>query len=438
MKRYLAATLLFLFCLFVYTANFRVVGAGDCWANRYIPISILREGNLDLNEFPGVRFQVWDWTRKRQFRIPIQPVLPGISATPVYAVADIFGIPFTPINVAFLGKLSASIYTALSAAILLIILLRLLPSRQALLLALAYAFGTCAWTVSSQDLWQHGLSQFLLVSGLACLVNVSDRPRRVGLSGLFFSFAVITRGMNIPIAFLMFIYIVFRYPKKIAVFLLWCLPAAIFYLSFNLYYLGSPFNSIVAYALGYFQLAGIPGSFSGLLFSPARGLLFFSPFFLLAGLGAVMGWRKTTPGWLLYRFLAIAAGGYIIFLSAWHMWWGGYCYGYRMLVDITPILVLLMVPAAPLLKRPVFLIVFIIFLLWALLLQVAGSLYYCDRWNGRRHIDRHPERLWWISGGQVDFMLRYAAARGWCPEKKVRLPSGHRSEPYRVPKGAAK
>src|SRR4051812_21028876 len=57
-----AAILIFLGLLVVYSSNLRVLGSGDSLPTRVLPFSILREGNLDLNEFT--------WERTRRGRLP--------------------------------------------------------------------------------------------------------------------------------------------------------------------------------------------------------------------------------------------------------------------------------------------------------------------------------------------------------------------------------
>jgi hypothetical protein len=46
------AAILFSVLLIVYLANGRTLGSGDTVPARYLPLSILREGNFDLDEFP--------------------------------------------------------------------------------------------------------------------------------------------------------------------------------------------------------------------------------------------------------------------------------------------------------------------------------------------------------------------------------------------------
>lgn len=205
------------------------MGAGDCWAPRYIPISLLKEGNLDLNEFPGLRFAVIETSvRGETFRVFNSPVLSGVLATPVYLAAKLFGLPITTTSIAYLGKLAATIYTALSVAFVFLILKELLSVKSAAFLAVVYAFGTCSWTISSQSLWQHGLSQLFLVIALYCLFKASDNSAFAGYAGAFLSLATVARHLSGIIAIIMFIYVVLCYRSQIFRFILCSLPAVAF------------------------------------------------------------------------------------------------------------------------------------------------------------------------------------------------------------------
>ena len=63
-------------------------------------------------------------------------------------------------------KLSASLVAALSAALLYRLLRRRAAPPVALLLTLAYAYGTTTWVISSQALWQHGMAELLVIGAL--------------------------------------------------------------------------------------------------------------------------------------------------------------------------------------------------------------------------------------------------------------------------------
>ncbi|MDP8257180.1 MAG: hypothetical protein P9M14_15655 [Candidatus Alcyoniella australis] len=73
----------------------------------------------------------------------------------------------TEINFVLAAKFSASLFTALSAALVLLILRRSgHRPGVALFAAVVYGLATSSWSISSQSLWQHGFAQFWLALGL--------------------------------------------------------------------------------------------------------------------------------------------------------------------------------------------------------------------------------------------------------------------------------
>jgi hypothetical protein len=419
--------IIFLLCVVVYSANFRVVGGGDCWAPRYIPVSLLREGNLDLNEFEGLNFQVIETEpRGKIYRVFAGPVLSGIFATPVYGAAWLLGLPITRYSIAYLGKLAATIYSALSVVFIFLLLKELLPRKAAVAFSLIYAFGTCTWVVSSQSLWRHGLSQCLLAVSLYCLFKASARPAYAGFAGFFLSLATVNRYPDGVIALIMFIYVLHRHRSQVIKFLAFSLPALLFFLIYNWFYFATPFRFGTCGYFLKFNSALLPG-LAGILFSPNRGLFVFSPFFLFSVVGAVIVWKKGGPDKILYRYLTGAIGLFIILVSKWQMWWGGHSYGYRLLVDLTPLLMVLSVPAYRRLKtRRWARVLFILTAAVSCLIQLLGALYYEDYWNSKARIDRYPERVWRVKNGQFHWMIRRAARRGWKVNRTVFLPRRHR------------
>ncbi len=79
----------------------------------------------------------------------------------------------------------------------------------------------------------------------------------------------------------------------------------------------------------------------GLLFSPYRGLFWYTPLALLS----LVAWpgfirRHRAVGWLL----AVVALVLVLMFAKWWMWWGGFAWGPRFLVPLAPILVLVLAP----------------------------------------------------------------------------------------------
>src|SRR4029077_16409690 len=87
---------------------------------------------------------------------------------------------------------------------------------------------------------------------------------------------------------------------------------------FNAAFFGAPWRFGPS-GLGGRFFSALPESLAGLLFSPARGLLVFTPIALIAFWGLVsMGRRSSTA-----RALMAAAAVHFAFMACWNEWHGG-------------------------------------------------------------------------------------------------------------------
>jgi hypothetical protein len=83
---------------------------------------------------------------------------------------------------------------------------------------------------------------------------------------------------------------------------------------------------------------------AGLLVSPSRGLIVFSPLLLVVGFWAVR-YRRFLPFRALFGVAAVACTLQLLLVSSWKIWWGGHSYGPRLLADVVPWLALLAIAA---------------------------------------------------------------------------------------------
>jgi hypothetical protein len=81
------------------------------------------------------------------------------------------------------GKLAAAVFAALSAVLLFFALGAFLSAGRSLFLAFAYGLGTSTFSVSSQALWSHAVSQ-LLLAALLLLGTRALTPGRLAAAGL--------------------------------------------------------------------------------------------------------------------------------------------------------------------------------------------------------------------------------------------------------------
>ncbi len=335
----------------------------------------------------------------------------------------------------WLGKIAASMLAAGSVAFIYLAgLTRLQPSRS-LLIAAAYGCGTCVWSVSSQNLWQQTPMLFFLTLGTWQLLKLPAGTRWTAfLCGLSLGFATLCRPTAAVVAVCAGVGLAAGQRKSLAAFVLGGTAPALLLALYNLWYFGSPLT------LGISQQAGT-GAFlktgsrevwgtplwtglAGVLVSPSRGLLIFSPFLAFSFWGL---WRcSRDPEARAFRPLAFAATILILVYSKYSDWWGGWSFGNRLLLDVVPLLTLLLIPVCrEWLDRPAARTGFILLLGWSVAVQVLGAFAYTPGgWNARvsagsaaatfqkrLNIDRpeHRGRLWSIADSQILYSLTHFA-----------------------------
>jgi hypothetical protein len=138
-------------------------------------------------------------------------------------------------------------------------------------------------------------------------------------------------------------------PRKIAFAVLAIVPPAAA-LAYNLLLFGRPLGGFVA--MDRFEGNSMVAGLAGLLISPSRGLLVFSPVFAFAVVGVYLWFRapRTLHPEVLWICMLTAAV-HIAMVARWRGWTGGANYGPRLLTDVVPCLVILFIPAMSLVER---------------------------------------------------------------------------------------
>ena len=250
------------------------------------------------------------------------------------------------------GAFTASLLTALAALFVYLAARRLVRAPAALLVALAFGLGSCVWPVSSQALWQHPASTFCLSIGAWLLLRSGGRPRAAAWCGAAFGMAVLCRPATAVAVVCVGAWLLWADRRRCAWYVLGGLPLLAILLAYNGYYFGSPlvFGQTVASKLIALRDTGSEAlwqsawrvSLPGLLLSPSRGLVWFSPVLVLGLLSAVAVWRE--PRFRPLIPLQAAVVLMILVAGKWYDWFGGLTWGYRSIVDTTPFLALLMIP----------------------------------------------------------------------------------------------
>lgn len=336
---YFIAFLLVLVSLVVYLKNFRVystIDILDTEPNQLLPISLLGDGDFYFDEFISPTGQLPMGTQRLGTHVVSSyPIVPGLLNLPVYAIARAGGINLYD-NRLLLSLLTAASATALSVGLMYLVLVEVCRRwPTALLCTLIYAFGTGVWSTASQGLWQHGPSLLFINAGLWLLLK--DRPATLMWSGMFLGLAIFNRPPNVFIAVPLATYV---FTQRRAIFLRFAALGAIPLLLMG-WYSAAVLGSI--FALGQTQDAslfsgnpcvGLPG----LLISPNRGLFVFTPVFVFSAAYLLFALFSGTAA-PLYRYMAIPPIALVLLYSFWYSWWGGWSFGYRLLLETVPLLI---------------------------------------------------------------------------------------------------
>lgn len=350
-RRDLRASLLIgLCCLLVYNANRRAISAGDCFPARYLPFAIWQHQTIVLDPIAPLAAQGRGDTAFWMLPVPgghvisMYPVVLPVLIAPLYlpAVGYLHLRGWTDARLdhvaRIMEKLSASLIAALSASLLYLLLRRRVAPSIALLLAVAYAFGTTTWMISSQALWQHGMAQLLVIGALLLLTGQSTAPRVIA-AGLLCGLIAGNRPPDAILAAALGAYGLFWAGRKAPL----LAAAALLPVGLVLFYnLGVAGHFAGGYGrvgdASFFQHDLLSG-LGGLLFSPTRGLFVFSPFLLFL----VLVWRH--PPRERGLTLAMSAGVVLqLLLYAMTDWRTGISWGPRFLTDLLPLLIWMLAP----------------------------------------------------------------------------------------------
>jgi hypothetical protein len=466
-----AALLAFAVPLAVYLATGALFLA-DSMPNAYVPVSLLNDGDVVFSPVEAPLLFVWkerrpegtalvdvqSWSQQgvagtfadelrdgrlellspRYFLVPTlrkrastgDPLFAdafgpaaGLAALPTAFVAAKLGAdlgdPFVVFRVA---KWTAGLLTAGSVAMVFLTALRFLTRARALLLAALYAFGTCIWTISSQALWQQTAEIFFLSVGVMCMLRGQGAWLRGGAAGLAYSAAAASRPTAALVMLIAAAFLYWQHRRAFAAFVVASLPAACAVSAYNLHYFGAPleFGQLAAGAAVAQWKTGSPEVWqtplwlgaAGLLLSPGRGLLVYTPFLAAAFAGAFIAWRDARFAAL--RFLTIAVPLLWLPAFAWFDWWGGWAYGYRPIIDTTPLLAVLCIPAIDAMRRPALKAAFVVAAAWSVFVQVLGvTAYTPGGWNGQQadgtpaNIDlpEYRDRLWSFRDWQIGYLV---------------------------------
>ncbi len=403
--------LLFVALMVVYHANLRPVDSADSLPGSLVPFAIFLDHTVTLD-----RFAPWIHQHVRHagevvhashgHYFSLYPIGGPLFVTPLYLPLAFTGRlrDWDPGSLVMLarigGKFAATAIAALSAVVLLLLLKRITSARWAWLLTLVYALGTETWSISSQALWQHGPGELAIIGCLYFLqrwLENRERNEWLWLCGAYAAAAFIFRPTNIVLlpALLAALWLAKATLTQHIRFWIPPLFGGLIIASYNFYV----FHGLT----GGYPVASFSGSFlaglAGLILSPGRGLLIYTPIVLFAVFAFLtpIGTRSRNP--LLVTAVVFITLDTIV-VSRWLIWWGGYSWGPRLLTEVVPPLIVMMALGVSAIEHSRFGAwprhAFAVLALYSVLIQAVGVFFYPKgHWDATpKSVDRAPARLW--------------------------------------------
>jgi len=323
--------------------------------------------------------------------------VPVVFAPAVW-LCNLFGLHMIdqPVEFAIQNLLSAALCAAIFV-LFFVLCRRCLPRSESYIIAFVFIFASPVMSTLATALWNTGLQTIVLCLALVVLRGGLGGPQTVGaqlvLGGLvgcafllrpttaFFGLAVLIFESRI------------QWKRRLAVVFMglagvvvvWFLPMSD---GVRDYYSVGKLEHVTPLLTGLY----------GTLLSPSRGLFVFSPFLLVVVLLIVWHWRRVVSG-PLCRVLVCWIGLHVLAVSIRRFWWGGHCFGPRLLTELIPgflVLATLVWPTVPQRARRWTACLFLALALPAIVVHSGVGLWNeaTKRWNVDPNVDQHHELLW--------------------------------------------
>ena len=357
--------LIFLVCVGVYLANGNTISNRDTYPNTMLAFNWIFNHQLHFDVFRDnylFNKPVWFFTESFSGHLTsVYPIGVAIVTLPFYLIfsgivwlnsvahdsllqmgivsVDITRGSFEPARLLF-EKLAATLITSISVVIFYISANLKFNKSICLILTFTYAFATQIWVTASQALWQQTAANLVICSTILCLLKANrtqgkSRKFLLLLTGICCGLIVSIRPTDALFAIATIVFAVATYRRE-AIFLFLGLPSVLLSIGWNFYYFGtfllggySTQTNLYSFTADQFVR-----SFLGILVSPSRGFFIFSPVMLFAIPGAFQVF-KSRSGRDEKLLLCLTIASVTLFLNYcfFSVWWGGWTFGSRFMVD---------------------------------------------------------------------------------------------------------
>jgi hypothetical protein len=385
----------------------------DALPSIFTGIVIVKEGTINLDSFYQMMVSKYPqpddsnltpfYLRKvNNHYLSAFPIMNTILSLPVFLLYVPFITTISWDDVYLLSHLSGSFILSISCVALFYLFNRVLKSstRNSYLLTAIYALATINLPLISQALWQHGAVQFFSIVALIFFLR-----ERYLLTFMFLGFGILSRPTAGIVLAALFLFLLLSRKLNIKVVIssaIGILIPVLFFFSYNYVYYTDLSNQGYASQLGNSWLGNFPESFIGIWVSPSKGLLIYSPIFIITLIGIWKGYRKDSLVTISFWIILI----HTLVLSKWKHWYGGYGYGYRMISDIIPFFIIpiwyLLENYYEKVKKGVFLTFSVSFII-----QISGLVFFDSIWHNAYDTGfKNTSWLWSIKDSEAAFNAR--------------------------------
>ena len=320
--------------------------------------SILQSGSTHLNQFrfpdPVVELKtstppIDDPRNPRNYQIAkvrgnivyCYPNGSSILSVPFVALMNGLGIsPARPDGTfSMTGELAiqralAALLMALLTCLIFHTGLLLLSTAPSAVIAFGFAFGTQVWSTGSRALWSH--TWFIFLGGLAAYhilsVEVKQRCVRPVMLATILSWMYFVRPTGAIVIACVCVYILICHRRS---FVGYVTTGASWLVGF-VAYSWLTYGELIP---GYYRSRFGPRDFwigvYGSLLSASRGLFIYVPVLAFVTYLIVRYWKSLPMRRLAILSIATIATN-LLAIAAYPCWWGGYCYGARLMTDALP------------------------------------------------------------------------------------------------------
>lgn len=287
--------------------------------------SLVQHGSIVVDQPPA--FSPWMVETAAGF-VSNRPPGMWLAAVPGYLVAAPFTDAFTNVPATALAVLA----TAGAVVILMRSLGELLGRRAAWIGGFALAVGSPTWTISSAQLWPHGVNQLLIALGVLSAI----RRRWMGV-GVCFAGLILTRPPLAIAGAVVGLGLAWSH-RELRTLVAIGVPQIVAFiglLTYNWAIFGSfgisgGYAELVEGSGQYRTVSGYLSNLAGTLISSQSGLIFWAGWTLV---GVYFGIRERSRLPDFVKWFAIAGAAYLLVHTGLNRYWGGLPYNFRYAIE---------------------------------------------------------------------------------------------------------